>query len=71
MILQAKIDTLHDAKVINKNAINEADRNRIDNLSDEDVARLIEIADKLYPGRPSPVEISLLFGFKARARFGR
>jgi hypothetical protein len=61
MILQEKVDALHDAKVINKHAISDAYRSRFDGLSDEDIARLIEIADKLDPNRTSPAEISFLF----------
>ena len=55
------LDRLHDAKVINKNSMSEADKARIDNLTADDVTRLIEIADKLYPGRSGPNEIGLLF----------
>lgn len=56
-----KVDTLHNAKVIDKGKLNDDDKLRIGNLSDDDVTRLIDIADKLYPGRSSPIEISLLF----------
>lgn len=61
MMLQAKVDLLHDNKVINKNLISDAYKNRIDSLSDEDVARLIEIANKLYPDRTDPLHTMLLF----------
>ena len=61
MTLDQKVDLLDDAKVIRKAILNEAFRNRIENLSDEDVTRLIEIANKLDPNRTSPFEISLLF----------
>jgi hypothetical protein len=61
MVLQDKVDRLHDAKVINKDLLSDDLKSRIDNLSDEDIERLIEIADKLYPNRSSSAEISLLF----------
>ena len=61
MTLSNKIDTLDAAKVIDKDLISDAYKNRIDNLTDEDVERLIELADKLFPNRTSPLEIALLF----------
>ena len=61
MSLENKVNTLHNAKVIDKDSLSVDDQGRIDNLSDEDVTRLIEIADKLLPGAVSPIEISLLF----------
>lgn len=61
MLLQDKVETLHNAKVINKDLISDTLKNRIDNLTDEDIARLIELADKLDPDRTSNVEIMLLF----------
>ena len=61
MTPEEKIDALHNAKVINKNALSDAYKARINDLSDEDVYRLIEIAEKLHPGRPNNAEISLLF----------
>jgi hypothetical protein len=61
MILQDKVDALHSANVIDKNLISDAYKSRIDSLSDDDIARLIEIANKLDPNRRCPIEISLLF----------
>lgn len=61
MMLQEKVDTLHNAKVINKHALSDVYKSRIDSLSDEDIARLIEIADKLDPNRTTWAEIMLLF----------
>ena len=61
MDLGAKVDRLHDAKVINKELLSDVYLSRIDHLSDDDVDRLIEIADKLWPGRTSFAEIMLLF----------
>ena len=61
MILEEKVDALHDAKVINKDLLSDFVKNRIDSLSDDDVDRLIEIAEKLAPGRTCTMEISLLF----------
>ena len=61
MMLQEKVDTLHNAKVINKEILSDAFKSRLDSLSDEDIERLIEIADKLDPDRTHCSEISLLF----------
>jgi hypothetical protein len=61
MILQEKVDALHSAKVINKDLLTDAYKSRIDSLTADDIARLIEIADKLYPGRTTWAEIMLLF----------
>jgi hypothetical protein len=58
---QEKVDALHSASVINKNLISDSHKSRIDNLSDDDIARLIEIANKLDPSRSCPIEIALLF----------
>jgi hypothetical protein len=57
----SNLDRLHDNKVVDKTSLTDPDKERIGNLTEEDVTRLIEIANKLYPGRSSPVEISLLF----------
>jgi hypothetical protein len=59
--LPTNLDRLHDNKVVDKTSMTDADKERIGNLSEEDVTRLIDIANKLYPGRSSPIEISLLF----------
>jgi len=61
MLLQEKVETLHNAKVINKDLLTDAYKSRIDSLSDEDIDRLIEIADKLFPNRTTWAEIMLLF----------
>jgi len=61
MALYEKVEKLHNAKVIDKNSLSDDDKGRLDNLSDEDIDRLIEIADKLAPNRSSSAEISLLF----------
>jgi hypothetical protein len=61
MALEEKVDKLHNAKVIDKYRLNDDDKSRLNNLSDDDIDRLIEIADKLAPGRSSSAEISLLF----------
>jgi hypothetical protein len=61
MILQDKVDALHNAKVIDKDALSDVYKSRIDNLSDDDVDKLIEIANKLDPNRTCPAEIGLLF----------
>lgn len=58
---EAQVQRLHDAKVINKDLISDALRDRLDNLTEEDIDRLIEIADKLDPYRTSPIDIMLLF----------
>jgi hypothetical protein len=61
MDLGAKVQKLHDAKVINKDLLSDAYLGRINSLTDDDIDRLIEIADKLWPGRTSFAEIMLLF----------
>lgn len=61
MLLQDKVEALHNAKVINKDLISDAHKSRIDHLTDDDIYRLIEIADKLDPNRTSFAEIMLLF----------
>lgn len=61
MLLHDKVEALHNAKVINKDLLSDVYRSRIDYLTDEDIARLIEIANKLDPNRTSFAEIMLLF----------
>jgi hypothetical protein len=61
MLVQEKIERLHNAKVIRADLLSDALKDRIDCLTDEDIERLIEIADKLAPGRTSCAEIMLLF----------
>ena len=61
MLLQEKVDVLHNAKVINKDLISDVLKSRLDHLTDEDINRLIEIANKLDPYRTSSAEIMLLF----------
>jgi hypothetical protein len=61
MLLQDKVDALHNAKVINMDLLSDALKSRIDYLTDEDINRLIEIANKLDPNRTSFAEIMLLF----------
>lgn len=57
----AKLQALHDAKVIHKDLVSDALKDRLDNLTEEDIYRLIEIADKLDRDRTSSAEIMLLF----------
>ncbi len=61
MVLQDKVEALHNAKVINKDLINDVLKSRIDHLTEDDISRLIEIANKLDPERTSFAEIMLLF----------
>jgi hypothetical protein len=61
MLLQEKVEVLHNAKVINKDLISDVLKSRLDHLTDEDINRLIEIANKLDPYRTSCAEIMLLF----------
>lgn len=61
MLLHEKVDALHSAKVINKDLISDAYKSRIDSLNEDDISRLIEIADKLDPNRTTSAEIMLLF----------
>ena len=61
MLLQDKIDALHNAKVINMDLISDVLKSRLENLSEEDINRLIEIANKLDPNRTSSAETMLLF----------
>lgn len=56
-----QIQRLHDAKVIHKDLISDALKSRLDNLTEDDIDRLIEIADKLDPNRTSSIDIMLLF----------
>lgn len=61
MLLQDKVEALHNAKVINMDLLSDALKSRVDCLTDEDINRLIEIANKLDPNRTSFAEIMLLF----------
>ena len=61
MLLEDKVAALHNAKVIDVGLISDALKSRLDQLTDEDINRLIEIANKLCPNRTSFAEIMLLF----------